>query len=85
MSHPGTYKARIICAIPLERLHPSAGDGTSAPAIGDIVELDHGFTAPDGRGMGLVYCVGPSGNVRWAADVYDSEIQALPEQEMGGA
>lgn len=69
-------KARLIAPIPPERVHDTCGDG-SAPDVGDIVELDQGFTFPDGRPGGMVYCVRPDGGIRWGADVYDSEIEVL--------
>jgi hypothetical protein len=39
--------------IPIERVDFVAGDGTSHPVIGDIVELEHGFTGPNGESMGI--------------------------------
>ena len=68
--------ARLIAPIPPERIHDSCGDG-SLPEVGDIVELDQGFTFPGGKPGGMVYCVSPTGQLRWGADVYDSEIEVL--------
>ena len=73
-------KARLIAALPPERVDTSAGDG-STPQIGDIVELDHGFTFPDGRSGGIVVCVDASGEIKWFADVLSSEIEVLPSDE----
>ena len=70
--------ARLIALIPTERIHKSCGDG-STPTVGDIVELDQGFTFPDGKPGGMVYCASSDGNIKWGADVYESEIQLLNE------
>ena len=69
-------RARLIAEIPHDRVHDSCGDG-STPIVGDIVELDQGFTFPDGRPGGMVYCMRSDGHIRWGADVYDSEIEVL--------
>jgi hypothetical protein len=70
-------KARLLCTIPSERILPACGDG-STPQIGDIVELDQGFTFPDGRPGGMVYCMSADGGIRWGADVNDFELDVLP-------
>lgn len=69
-------RARIIAAVPLERVDLTLGDG-STPQIGDIVVLDHGFTMPDGRPAGIVVCFASDGRVRWVADVLDTELEVL--------
>jgi len=68
--------ARLISAVPPERIHAHCGDGSS-PKAGDVVQLDQGFTFPDGRSGGTVYCVAQDGGIKWGADVYDSEIQVI--------
>lgn len=68
--------ARLIAPVPPERIHESCGDGSS-PTVGDIVQLDQGFTFPDGKPGGMVYCMAPDGAIKWGADVYDSEIEVL--------
>ena len=70
-------KARLIVVLPPERIDCTTGDG-SAPQIGDVVELDHGMTSSDGRSGGIVVCVGANGEIKWIADVLDSEIEVLP-------
>ena len=70
-------KARIVVAIPVERVDMQAGDGKSIPAVGDIVELDQGFTGPNGEAMGIVVCVNNDGSVRWIADALESEFELL--------
>ena len=69
-------RARLIAALPMERVDASDGDG-STPQIGDIVELDQGFTFPDGRPGCSVYCVAADGHIKWSADVLESEIEIL--------
>ncbi len=70
--------ARLIKLIPEYRIYDSCGDG-SIPAIGDIVELDQGFTFPDGKPGGMVYCKTTQGVTKWGADVYESEIELIRE------
>ena len=64
-------KAPLIAEIPSSRF--SSYDG-STPQVGDVVQLDHGFTFPDGEPGCLVYFVGKDGKYRWGAEVYESEI-----------
>ena len=75
-------KARLIVALPPERVYDTGGDG-SIPKVGDIVVLDQGFTFPDGRPGGTVCCLRADGGVAWGADVYITEIEAL-ESNAGG-
>ncbi|QDE38424.1 hypothetical protein FIV34_04015 [Luteibacter pinisoli] len=70
-------KARLIAEIPVERVDFASGEGAAWPVIGDIVELDQGFTGPNGQPMGMVVCFNDDRSVRWAADVLDSEIELL--------
>lgn len=72
-------KARLIAEIPMQRVDMTAGDGSSRPAVGDIVELDHGFTGPNGESMGIVVCFNDDRSVRWVADIMDSEIELIPQ------
>ena len=67
-------KARLLVAPPAERVEYFGGDGKQSQA-GDIVQLDHGFTFPDGRPGGLVYCEEKD----YEAEVYDSEIELMDE------
>ena len=73
-----TSRARLRNAIPSERcrLEPSVG---ILPKTGDIVELDQGFTGPDGQPMSLVYGVDATGKHLFEAEVYDCELQLLPD------
>ena len=73
-----TSQARLLRAIPADRCR--LGPGASAlPEAGDIVKLDQGFTGPNGKPMGLVYGVDDAGNHLFEAEVYDSEIEPLPD------
>ena len=69
-------KARLVAVPTDDRIDQACGDG-SRPALGDVVQLDQGFTFPDGRSGGIVYCQGSDGSIRWGADVYDFEIQVI--------
>ncbi|GLQ98177.1 hypothetical protein GCM10007863_25970 [Dyella mobilis] len=77
MERRSPRKARLLVNIPPERVDEAAGNGPSAKA-GDIIELDHGYTGPNGEPMGMVVCRNADGSIRWAGDVFDSEIEALP-------
>lgn len=66
-------KATLIAKIPQERFRSIDG---SIPEIGDIIELDQGFTFPDGKPGCLVYGVDKKGNDRYEAEVYEYEIGA---------
>jgi hypothetical protein len=77
MIHRSPRQARLIAEIPIERVDLTSGDRSSLPAIGDIVDLDQGFTGPNGEPMGTIYCVNSDGSVRWAADAFDSELELV--------
>ncbi len=68
--------ARLIAIPSADRIDLELGDG-SRPVLGDIVELDQGFTFPDGRAGGIVFCMSSSGKIRWCADLYDTEIEVI--------
>ena len=69
-------RARIVSAIPAERVDLTLGDRKSLPKIGEVVELDRGFML-SGERAGVVVCRNPDGSVRWVADVLESEIEAV--------
>ena len=71
----GGRKARIIKLIPIERVDRTQGDGISELQIGDLVELDQGFTFPSGQAGGMVICANSDDSVRWVADILISEIE----------
>jgi hypothetical protein len=71
-------RARVIAHVPIERVDPTVGDG-SAPQIGDIVCLHHGFTGSTGEPMGIVSCLGSDGRTKWVADLLDSEIELIED------
>ena len=75
--------ARLITSISPDRIHDACGDG-SAPQVGDLVQLDQGFTFPDGRPGGMAYCVRPDGHIAWGADVYDFEIEVIAPNDICG-
>jgi hypothetical protein len=76
MERRSPRKARLLANIPAARVEKTVGDG-SAPNVGDIVELDQGFTGLDGEPMGMVVCYNADRSIRWAGDVLDSEIEVL--------
>ena len=46
----------------------------SVPKVGDVVVLDQGFTFPDGKPGCLVYGINETGEYRYEAEVYESEL-----------
>ena len=70
-------RARLVAQIGLERLDRSLVNDGLRPAIGDIVELDQGFTSQGGEPMVIVYCKNSDGSTRWGADVFEDEIELL--------
>ena len=64
-------RAHLIAQIPPTRFRSIDG---SAPQVGDVVVLDQGFTFPDGKPGGLVYCTSQNGEFKWEAEVYESEV-----------
>jgi hypothetical protein len=76
MERRGPIKARLLVNIPSERVEKAVGDG-SEPHVGDIVELDQGFTGPEEESMGMVVCYNADRRIRWAGDVLESEIEVL--------
>ncbi|WGO99464.1 hypothetical protein QFX18_05235 [Saccharophagus degradans] len=69
------FQARLIVDIPSERFDIEGLDGRE-PKVGDIVDLDQGFTGEDGRQMILVYCHDATGKALYQAEVYDTEISS---------
>ena len=68
---------RILREIPRER-YRSLDGGNVAPAVGDIVGLDQGFTEKDGRPMTLVYGFRSSGE--YEADLYDADFEMVAHE-----
>ncbi len=70
-------RARVIARIPQDRVDPLLCDGVSCPRIGDVVELEQGFTSPQGEPMGIAVCANEDGTIRWVADVFDAELELI--------
>jgi hypothetical protein len=60
-------------AIPLGRYRILRAN-VNPPDEGDIVNLDQGFTSPDGEPMVIVYCLGADGSMLYEAEVYEFEL-----------
>jgi hypothetical protein len=71
-------KARLLVPIPLERVL-DGGDGT-IPNPGDIVVLDQGFMFPDGKSGGMVYYETDDGQIKYEAEVYDTELEVVSDE-----
>lgn len=70
-------RAKLVAQIGLERVDRVIADDALKPAIGDVVVLDQGFTAPNGEQMVIVYCKNSDGSTRWGADVFENEIELI--------
>jgi len=66
-------KATLIIEIPVARYRLLKGN--KPPALGDILELDQGFTSPEGKAMVLAYHRGTDDEYDYEAEVYESEIE----------
>ena len=68
-------RAKLISEIPKERYRSS--ESTSIPKVGDILELDQGFTSEDGKPMVLAYHPISGGKDSYEAELYESEIKII--------
>lgn len=66
-------RAHLLVSLPPDRYRVSKHGGR-APSVGDVVELDQGYTGEDGRPMVLAYGLGADGHSLYEADIYESEI-----------
>lgn len=64
-------RTTLIAKIPKDRFRSIDG---SVPEIGDVIELDQGFTFKDGEPGCLVYGVDQEGKNKYEAEVYEFEI-----------
>ena len=67
--------ARLLTAIPLERLHLIRGDARRSPVAGDYGLADHCYTGKDGKQMVLAGFVSRDGSTAWEAEAYVSELE----------
>ncbi|WP_125931882.1 hypothetical protein [Thiosocius teredinicola] len=72
-SSPHSPQARLMAELPANR-YSIAGANGRAPIVGDILELDQGFTSEDGLTMVLAYCRGRNESFIYSAEVYESEL-----------
>ena len=66
-------RANLIAALPADRYRIMKPAGR-APRVGDVLELDQGYTGEDGSPMVLAYCPGPQGRYVYEAHVFESEL-----------
>ena len=76
MRHQQVPRAKLLVELPADRYTVLSPNGRP-PLVGDEVELDHGFTSPEGLPMGLVYFAGPDGADQYEARVYESELSPI--------
>ncbi len=67
-------KAPLLNSIPADRVRFLSAQKTDLPRAGDIVQLDQGYTGPDGRSMVLAYFVDESRKIECELEVYESEL-----------
>lgn len=66
--------ARLRCDIPAER-YSSESSVNPPPKAGDIVELDQGFTGPNGEPMVLAYTVAEAEDLEYWIKAFESELE----------
>ena len=66
-------KAILKVNIPAARYRMLKGDKPPAPR--DVLELDQGFTNPEGKAVILTYNRSADGKYNYEAEVYESEIE----------
>lgn len=71
--------ARLASEINGQRLELSECDGLTMPVVGDLVHVDQAFMSTDGQQMYIVYCQHLDGRIKWAADLFESELEPLPK------
>ncbi|WCE32153.1 hypothetical protein [Vibrio sp. SCSIO 43137] len=81
MSHLIPKKAALLVNIPSDRARFISGNRNATPQIGDVVQLDQGFTDESGKAMVLAYKIGEAGDFEWELEVFESELG--PEIEQG--
>jgi hypothetical protein len=66
-------RAHLLVSLPPERYRvlPSRG---RAPKLGDVVQLEQGYTGEDGKPMVLAYGLASDGDWLYSAEIYESEI-----------
>lgn len=74
-------KARLLVAIPPERVDVDSGTGR-LPQAGDLVLVDQGFTFPDGLGGCLVRCVDDYGFMQYEAEAYNTELEEFKSENL---
>jgi len=67
-------KARLNRSIPPERYRLSDKDALP-PKAGDEIELDQGYSGPNGEPMYLAYMRGSNGGFLCEMDVYETELE----------
>ena len=67
-------RARLLVELPAERYRTLTPEGR-IPRVGDMLDLDQGFTGPDGLAMVLAYFPGSGGDDLYEAEVYESELE----------
>ncbi|MEO1543371.1 MAG: hypothetical protein AAFR75_05045 [Pseudomonadota bacterium] len=66
-------RARLLVELPSARFRVKASQGRT-PIVGDVIQLDQGFTSADGVPMVLGYCTTDSGELLYEAEIYESEL-----------
>ncbi len=73
MSNTMPPRAHLIVSLPPNRYRVSQNGGR-APRVGDVVQLDQGYTGEDGKPMVLAYGLSADGYWLYEAEIYESEI-----------
>lgn len=74
-------QAELLNSIPVGRYRIFLTN-QNPPQKGDLVNLDQGFTGPDGAPMVLVYYLNTDGSPLYEAEVYEFELSQKIEKEL---
>ena len=81
MVRTGGPDVRVIAQIPAERVTTFSRNGR-LPRVGELAYTEQCWTE-GGRTMIAVYCLDPSGEELWAADIFESELETASEPASG--
>lgn len=78
----GMIRARLLVELPPARYRMNTSEGRT-PFVGDVIQLDQGFTGTDGAPMVLGYCRTEAGQLLYEAEIYESELGPdLPSENL---
>ena len=67
-------RAHLLVLLPPDRYRILQKQNGKAPQAGDVVQLDQGFTGPNGEAMVLAYGIDSDGQYIYEAELFETEI-----------